>query len=109
MCKVDNLALGNLGLSVVETKELGSVLKTGIITAKALSKQEFTIHQVKGAAEKIPTLNLYPYVPPIHGRKSSIQYILLISISSTRLMCAKTEYVVKFTGRNLKSNPVELL
>ena len=63
MCKVDNLALGNLGLSVVETKELGALSKTGIITAKALSKQEFTIHQVKGAAEKIPTLNLYPYAP----------------------------------------------
>ncbi|WP_146552506.1 hypothetical protein [Rummeliibacillus sp. SL167] len=61
---MDNLALGNLGLSVVETKELGALSKTGIITAKALSKQEFTIHQVKGAAEKIPTLNLYPYAPP---------------------------------------------
>ncbi|WP_146553496.1 hypothetical protein [Rummeliibacillus sp. SL167] len=54
-------ALGTLGLSVVGTKGLGAVSKTGMTTVKATTK--VGVHKVKGAAQKIPTLNLYPYAP----------------------------------------------
>ncbi|MBO2536949.1 HNH/ENDO VII family nuclease [Rummeliibacillus suwonensis] len=50
-------ALGNIVLSAVGTKGLGAVSKT----VKATSK--VGVHKVKGAAQKIPTLNLYPYAP----------------------------------------------
>ncbi|MBO2536956.1 HNH/ENDO VII family nuclease [Rummeliibacillus suwonensis] len=54
-------ALGNVVLSVVGTKGLGAVTKTGMTTVKATAK--VGVSKVKGAAQKIPTLNLYPYVP----------------------------------------------
>ena len=54
-------ALGTLGLSVVGTKGLGAVTKTGMTTVKATAK--VGVRKVKGAAKKIPTLNLYPYAP----------------------------------------------
>ncbi|WP_146548949.1 T7SS effector LXG polymorphic toxin [Rummeliibacillus suwonensis] len=54
-------ALGTLGLSVVGTKGLGAVTKTGMTTVKATAK--VGVHKVKGAAQKIPTLDLYPYAP----------------------------------------------
>gem|GEM_PF-4225405 len=53
-------ALGNVVLSVVGTKGLGAVTKTGMTTVKATAK--VGVSKVKGAAQKIPTLNLYPYV-----------------------------------------------
>jgi len=54
-------ALGTVVLSAVGTKGLGAVTKTGMTTAKATTK--VGVSKVKGAAQKIPTLNLYPYVP----------------------------------------------
>ncbi len=54
-------ALGTLGLSAVGTKGLGAVTKTGMTTVKATAK--VGVHKVKGAAQKIPTLDLYPYAP----------------------------------------------
>ena len=54
-------ALGTLGLSVVGTKGLGAVTKTGMTTVKVTAK--VGVNKVKGAAQKIPTLNLYPYAP----------------------------------------------
>ncbi|MBO2535359.1 T7SS effector LXG polymorphic toxin [Rummeliibacillus suwonensis] len=54
-------ALGTLGLSVVGTKGLGAVSKTGMTTVKVTTK--VGVHKVKAAAQKIPTLNLYPYAP----------------------------------------------
>nr|WP_255473147.1 T7SS effector LXG polymorphic toxin [Rummeliibacillus sp. SL167] len=54
-------ALGTLGLSVVGTKGLGAVTKTGMTTVKATAK--VGVRKVRGAAEKVPTLNLYPYAP----------------------------------------------
>nr|WP_255473093.1 DNA/RNA non-specific endonuclease [Rummeliibacillus sp. SL167] len=54
-------ALGTLGLSAVGTKGLGAVTKTGMTTVKATAK--VGVHKVKGAAEKVPTLDLYPYAP----------------------------------------------
>nr|WP_280524857.1 T7SS effector LXG polymorphic toxin [Rummeliibacillus suwonensis] len=54
-------ALGTLGLSVVGTKGLGAVTKTGMTTVKATAK--VGVRKVKGAAQKIPTLDLYPYAP----------------------------------------------
>nr|WP_280524859.1 T7SS effector LXG polymorphic toxin [Rummeliibacillus suwonensis] len=50
-------ALGNVVLSAVGTKGLGAVSKTVKATTKV------GVHKVKGAAQKIPTLNLYPYAP----------------------------------------------
>ncbi|WP_146553499.1 T7SS effector LXG polymorphic toxin [Rummeliibacillus sp. SL167] len=50
-------ALGTLGLSAVGTKGLGAVSKTAKATTKV------GVHKVKGAAQKIPTLDLYPYAP----------------------------------------------
>jgi len=49
-------ALGNIVLSAVGTKGLGAVSKTVKATTKV------GVHKVKDAAEKIPTLNLYPCV-----------------------------------------------
>ena len=43
------------------TKGLGVVTKTGMTTVKATAK--VGVSKVKGAAQKIPTLNLYPYAP----------------------------------------------
>nr|WP_304621398.1 HNH/ENDO VII family nuclease [Rummeliibacillus sp. SL167] len=43
------------------TKGLGTVTKTGMTTVKATTK--VGVHKVKGAAQKIPTLDLYPYAP----------------------------------------------
>ncbi|WP_279590423.1 RNase A-like domain-containing protein [Rummeliibacillus suwonensis] len=54
-------ALGTLGLSAVGTKGLGAVTKTGMNTVKTVAK--IGVSKVKGAAQKIPTLNLYPYAP----------------------------------------------
>ncbi|WP_146551797.1 T7SS effector LXG polymorphic toxin [Rummeliibacillus sp. SL167] len=54
-------ALGTLGLSAVGTKGLGTVTKTGMTTVKATAK--VGVHKVKGAAQKIPMLDLYPYAP----------------------------------------------
>ncbi|WP_255473100.1 hypothetical protein [Rummeliibacillus sp. SL167] len=54
-------ALGTLGLSAVGTKGLGTVTKTGMTTVKATAK--VGVHKVKAAAQKIPTLDLYPYAP----------------------------------------------
>ncbi|WP_312755954.1 polymorphic toxin type 15 domain-containing protein, partial [Rummeliibacillus suwonensis] len=50
-------ALGNIVLSAVGTKGLGAVSKTVKATTKV------GVSKVKGAAQKIPTLNLYPYAP----------------------------------------------
>ncbi|WP_146552510.1 AHH domain-containing protein [Rummeliibacillus sp. SL167] len=54
-------ALGTLGLFAVGTKGLGAVTKTGMTTVKATAK--VGVHKVKGAAQKISPLNLYPYAP----------------------------------------------
>ncbi|WP_146552574.1 T7SS effector LXG polymorphic toxin [Rummeliibacillus sp. SL167] len=54
-------ALGTIGLSAVGTKGLGAVSKTGMTTVKVTAK--VGVHKVKGAAQKIPTLDLYPYAP----------------------------------------------
>ena len=54
-------ALGTVVLSAVGTKGLGAVSKTGMTTVKATAK--VGVSKVKGVAQKIPTLDLYPYAP----------------------------------------------
>ena len=54
-------ALGSIGLSVVGTKGLGAVSKTGMATTKVATKAGAS--KVKGAAQKISGLDLLPYSP----------------------------------------------
>ncbi|WP_299516489.1 hypothetical protein [uncultured Rummeliibacillus sp.] len=54
-------ALGSVGLSVVGTKGLGAVSKTGMATTKVATKAGAS--KVKNATEKISNLNLLPYAP----------------------------------------------
>ena len=54
-------AITTLGLSVVGTKGVGSVSKTGMASTKVATKT--TVNQVTGATKKVPSINLLPYTP----------------------------------------------
>ncbi len=54
-------ALGTIGLSVVGTKGVGAVSKTGMATTKAAAKAG--VGTVKGALKETSIPNLFPYAP----------------------------------------------